>query len=117
MSAHEEIRLLPDLPTPKPNGRPRPLYVCPGIKDVPVPHAIFPYGSGFTESRRCALRDCCYWFAPHDLGGTSSILDFPDEAILPANFRPFPFYCSSFRSLEPRRRKKKAAANRPKSAS
>jgi hypothetical protein len=111
MPERSKPRLLPDLPKSKADDV-KPLYVCPGMTEVPVPYALFPYGSGCSKPRACPIRDCCLWFAAHDLGGTVSIADFPDEAILPAGFRPFPFYCHQFRSLEQKRRRQRKKAKK-----
>lgn len=75
-----------------------PLYVCPGVHDEPLPYAIFPLGDGWTKPRNCPLRDCCLWYAGHDLGGTTSLDDFPAESIYPARFRIAPFHCADYKS-------------------
>jgi hypothetical protein len=73
------------------------MFVCPGLKEVPLEYAIFPLGSGFLGMEACPIRECCAWYSSYDLGGEQQITDFPDDAILPANFATQPFQCRDFK--------------------
>jgi hypothetical protein len=94
-------RLFKVVKDPTPPARPVPLYVCPGARDEMLPYALFTFGDGLSRPVACPLRECCLWFAGHDLGGRDAITDFPEEAILNPSFRPHPFFCPHFREIEP----------------
>lgn len=76
-----------------------PLFVCPGVKDVPLEHAVFPHGGGFSKPMPCPMRDWCVWFAAHDLGGRSAFNEFPAEVILAPEFKAGPFSCRRFHEV------------------
>jgi hypothetical protein len=77
-----------------------PIYLCPGIRQEPFTLAVFPYGSGFTVSRTCPMREVCHWYEAFDAQ--------PDQLdglpLLPGRFQLRPFKCADFRD-RPRRRK------------
>lgn len=73
-----------------------PLFVCPGAKDAPVGHIVFPHGDGFTELVPCPAREACVWYAGHDLGGSTAINEFPPEVVLPGEFESPNFSCPHF---------------------
>lgn len=78
-------------------------FVCPGAKEVMLPHALFPYGDGCSEMEPCPRRTYCLWFASHDLGGKLEFSDVPSDAQLPGNFNSRPFSCPRFRAMRQRR--------------
>jgi hypothetical protein len=99
---------LKELKTPEPE-KPRtvPLYVCAGAVDEALPYALFPYGDGISRPRACPIRDCCLWFAGHDLGGRDAFSDFPEQAMLKPAFRRNPFSCPHFCDHEAKKRHRK----------
>ncbi len=74
-----------------------PIFVCPGVHDEPLPYALISLGDGFSRPKPCPIRDCCMWYCRHDLGGETSVCDFPPDAILAARFRLRPFYCADYK--------------------
>lgn len=95
------------------------LFVCPGVHDQLLPYISYTAGNDCSEPRNCPFRDCCLWYAGHDLGGSTSIDDFPPGAVLPARFHTPPFSCPDFRDHEqftpPVRREASAAAKEVRS--
>lgn len=80
-----------------------PIFACPGVKEVPVDHLVFPHGGGFTRLTPCPGRDICLWYAAHDLGGGEAINDLPPAAVLPAQFTTAPFACDRFQEFTARK--------------
>ena len=79
-------------------------FVCPGAKEVAIPHAVFPYGSGCSHMEPCPRRDVCLWYASHDLGGELEFSDVPSGAQLTAEFATGPFSCRRFELIEETRK-------------
>ena len=85
------------------------LFVCPGAKEVAIPHAVFPYGSGCSQMEPCPRREFCLWYASHDLGGELEFSDVPDGAQLTAEFTTGPFSCPRWKWIDdPRNRRANA---------
>lgn len=81
-------------------------FVCPGAKEVPIPHALISYGDGCTRMQPCPRRDFCMWFASHDLGGEIEFSDVPEGAQLMGEFTTQPFACRRFRLIRETRNRR-----------
>ncbi len=91
-----------------------PFYVCPGMKDVPLTYAVFPYGDNCSSPAACPAREICQWYAAHDLGGEVQFNELPEAILLRGDFRSRPFRCSNFNGEEEAAQKR---CRRRKSAS
>lgn len=76
-----------------------PMFVCPGVKDVPLDYVLFPFGGGISKLNACPGRDICQWYAAHDLGGEMMFSDTPPETQMTAQFLSHPFSCPNFQEL------------------